>query len=410
LDKRPNAALYKRSGLEITDTEGRLSQREEQYMGRWSARMPGVAGSERAFVTYLNILRADTFDAMAGLASRNGTITEGEAKAIANYVNVATGRGDLGMFRQAAQFLATVLWSPRLALSRFQYIALQPLWAKGNTARTRKAIALEYAKTLTGITIFFATAAAALYNLLGAPGDDEDWNIEIDPRSSDFGRLRIGEVRIAPLAGLEQSTTLLARLVTGETKGLRTGEIVPIRGVEVPFGRSTGAEVVGRYLRNKLAPVLGTGLNILSGENVMGEPVSPKTVARDLTIPLSLREIFVFMKEYGVPAGTALQMLETLGVSTQHYDNIYSGPFGGIRGAVINDDFETYKKALGNFVDAKLKAGIAPWASYQQSLRIMRERSKKEHKRFDAVGDATRARQWWFDAYDEVVAPRLENR
>jgi hypothetical protein len=322
LDNRPNAALYNRAGLELMDLDGRLSKREEQYLGRWSQYVPGVPASERAFVTYLNVLRADMFDALAATASRNGTIADADAKAIARYVNVATGRGGVAEFQRAARFLATVFWSPRLAFSRFQYLFLQPLWAgQGVSLRTRMTIAREYAKTLTGITIFFASATAALYALLGPPGDDEEWNVELDPRSSDFMRIRIKDTRIRPLAGLSQTTVLLTRLYTGETKQLRTGKIVAIRGAEVPFRGTTGASVVSRYLRNKLAPVIGTGLDVLSGKNVVGELVTPKTVARDLTIPLSFRDIAVLMKEHGVPSALTLQMLESFGMGVQHYDD-----------------------------------------------------------------------------------------
>jgi len=62
-------------------------------------------------------------------------------------------------------------------------------------------------------------------------------------------------------------------------------------------------------------------MNILTGENIIFEAVTPKTVARDLTIPLSLRQIHTLMKEHGVPSGTALQMLEAFGVGVQKYDD-----------------------------------------------------------------------------------------
>lgn len=320
LTKRPNAALYKRAGLELTDPEGRLSQQEEVYMSRWAKTIPGVAGSERAYVTYLNRIRADTFDVMTATLGRNGTITEAEAKVIANYVNVATGRGNLGRFKAASVPLATVFFAPRFVLSRFQYLTLQPLRMKGGTARTRKLIAQEYARTLTGLGLFYSTAAMALWSLIGPPGDEEDWNIELDPRSSDFGKIRIGDTRIDPLFGLSQITVLLSRLATGRTKGLKGGDIMPIRGEKVPYGRGTGADVIARFMRTKLAPAIGTSINVLAGRNVIGEPTTPKTVARDLVVPISMRDIGTLMKKHGIPAGTVLALLEIFGTSVQHYD------------------------------------------------------------------------------------------
>ncbi len=321
LENRPNAALYRRAKLEITDPEGKLSQQEEEYMSRWSKMIPIVAGSERAFVAFLNRVRADTFDAMVAMKARNGTITEAEAKVIANFVNVATGRGDLGKFRAAAVPLATVFFAPRFVASRFQYLTLQPLRIRGNTAHTRKLIASEYARALVGRAIFYSTAALALSALIGPPGDDEEWNIELDLRSSDFLKIRIGKTRIDPMSGLAQVTVLLARLITGQTKRLTTGEIVPIRGEKVPFGGSTGSDIVARFLRTKLSPAIGTGINIVSGENVIGETTTAKTIARDLVIPISMRDIAVLIREHGVPMGTVLNLLEIFGTSTQHFDD-----------------------------------------------------------------------------------------
>lgn len=320
LENRPNAALYKRARLELTDPEGRLSQQEEVYMARWSKMIPGVAGSERAYVTYLNRLRADTFDEMAVTLGRTGTLTESEAKVIANYVNAATGRGDLGKFKGAAVPLATVFFAPRFVLSRFQYLTFQPLRMKGGTPRTRKLIALEYARTLSGLGLVLSTAAFALWARLGLPGNDKEWNIELDPRSSDFGKIRIGNTRIDPLFGLQQVTVLLGRLLTGRTKQIGTGLIVPIRGEKVPYGRATGAEVVGRFMRTKLAPAIGTSLNVLAGENLLGEPITNKTVAEDLVMPISLQDIGPLMRKHGFTGGTVLALLEIFGTTVQHYD------------------------------------------------------------------------------------------
>lgn len=304
IQDRPNAPLYDRSDLYLAPENGTLHAKEEAFMSRLAGKIPGLAGSQRAYNTFLNKLRADSFDAMAAHLAKNGEPTLAESRAIANYINVATGRAPLGKLESAAVPLATVFFSPRYVASRFQLLAGQPLY--GGTARTRKLIATEYAKYLTGMATVYA-----LGKLAGG-------EIESDPRSSDFGKIRLGETRLDPLSGLSQVSVLMSRLATGETKRL-SGKVVPIRGKDVPFGGSDSADVIANFLRSKLAPVPGAVLNLAAGENVVGEPVGPLETARDLTIPLSFRDILEVMEAHGIPEGTAIGILGLFGMGIQHH-------------------------------------------------------------------------------------------
>lgn len=324
LANRPNAGLYRRAKLALTDPNGKLSAQEEAYMSRWAKNLPGVKHSEQAYVAFLNRIRADVFDSLIATLGRGGTVTDAEAKIIANYVNVATGRGDLGKAAAGANALATVFFSPRYVLSRFQYLTGQPL-RKGTisgegSARVRVLLAKEYARSLTGLGVFYATMGAALTALIGPPGDDKKWNIELDPRSSDFGKIRIGQTRIDPMAGLQQATVLLSRIVSGKTKTLK-GKTVPIRGEKVPFGTGDTSDVIARFLRTKLSPAIGSVIDIASGKDVVGQSVTPQGEAIEAVTPLSFREIYETMKEQGVPAGTALGILNLFGVAISTYED-----------------------------------------------------------------------------------------
>lgn len=306
IKNRPNAPLYAQSKLYISDNGpmASLSRMEEAYMSRWAKKIPGVGASERAYTTFLNRLRADSFDAMAANLGKRGKVTAEEAKAIANFVNVATGRGNLDAAAKAAVGLNTVFFAPRYVVSRFQLLAGQPLYR--GTMRTRIAIAGEYARMLAGAGIVYALAQKS-----GA-------TIETDPRSSDFGKIRFGDTRIDPLFGLSQVTTLLSRLATGETKNAG-GKIIPIRGPNVPFGHDNAADVTMRFLRTKLAPIPGAAFDISSGQNVVGQKVTPRSAATQLVTPLSIGDIANAMKEQGVPRGTALAILALFGMGVQHY-------------------------------------------------------------------------------------------
>lgn len=304
---RPNAALYARSKLYLAPHESlKLSAMEEALMSRLAKFLPGVKQSNRAYVTFLNKLRADSFDTMLDSLQRRGPdLSQPELQAIANYINVSTGRGNMGHHAAAAETLATVFFSPRLVLSRFQLLAGQPLYR--GSARTRTAVATEYGRFLAGLAVVYGLA-----NLAGA-------DLEDDPRSSDFGKLKFGNTRVDPLAGLAQNTVLLSRLAAGETTST-AGKVKAIRGSKLPYGADTSADVIARFLRSKLSPIVGAGVDLASGQNLLGQPVTPGQTAANLAIPLSFRDIQDIMLAHGIPAGTALGILSLFGWGLQHYD------------------------------------------------------------------------------------------
>ena len=305
IELRPNAELYKKSGLRIVDLNARLNKQEEAARGRWANAVPWIRSSNRAFVTYLNVLRAESFDVI--WKSLPDQSIEA-AKALAEGVNDMTGFGSVRKSSNFVDAAARIIWSPRLLLSRFNVLFFKSL--RKGPWEVRKAFAKEYAKILTGI--------AAIYAL----GKMNGATVEDDPRSSDFGKMRWGKTRLDPLAGISQITVFLARLGSGSTKTLK-GEIVPIRG-KVKFGH-TSAEVIADFLRTKLRPEIGAVVDALSGENVIGQKVTPESLAVNLLTPLSLRDIYNVMIDNGVPRGTALEILSQFGMGVQTFENRKKG-------------------------------------------------------------------------------------
>lgn len=358
---RPNAPRYAQSKLYLAPLENtRLSAMEEAFMSRVARAIPGVQQSNRAFVTFLNRLRADSFDSLVGRIEANGVPLNGpELQAVANYINVATGRGDMGRAAAAAETLATVFFSPRLVTSRFQLALGQPAWA--GSARTRRAVALEYAKFLGGLAVVYGLARMA-----GA-------ELEDDPRSSDFGKLKFGNTRVDPLGGLSQTTVLMSRLASGQTK-TGQGEVKDIRG-KVPFGESTSADIIWRFMRSKLAPVPAGALDVASGSNVVGDEVTAGDVATRLLVPLSFSDIYEVMKEQGIPATTALGMLSVFGMGLQQQPDpdvrlVVGELMRNVKGT--DEDRESIRKGYTEQFTTN-RAGVKEWA---EALRE-RKRAKE---------------------------------
>ena len=367
---RPNAPLYKRAGLQITDDSGSLSKMEEAYMTRFLnklERKPGqparnfartvfnvatapVRGSARAYSTFLNKLRADSFDAMLASLQRGTEPTDAEIKAIANYINVATGRGKVPLMSEsAAAGLNTIFFAPKLVASRFQLLAGQPLY--GGSNRTRAMIAQDYARYLTGVATVYALGAM-LNATLDEDEDDRRPFIELDPRSSSFGRMRFGDWFVDPLSGLAQVSTIIARTTAGETKTgagdvrpqrpvrrltnllYETGQVLDKAGFEALAGEfpekpnyeklgmkdSTTLEAIGSFIRTKLAPVPGAVINWLAGTGFDGQITTTAGEAGGLVTPMTFGNIADAMRDNGVHGGTALTMAEILGMGVMFRD------------------------------------------------------------------------------------------
>lgn len=339
---RPNALLYEQSGLEITDQFEAVSEREEEFLSRLMRDLhakPGLAGkaahvatfipraSERAYQTILNELRADMFDSLASNLSqpsavdkmfgiKAGEITRAEAKVIANLVNVATGRGNVSAIRGAMPLLNRMFFSPRWAVSRLQLLIGQPLWSNfGERApRARLLVAKQYAKLLVGMGLLYG-----LFKLWGLTEDD--------PRSSDFGKVRVGNTRLDFTGGMAGTFTFLNRVFRGTTKS-STGEIRHLSGPQHRQGQDETWDVISRFLRSKLAPVPGTAVDVWpairsfgaeTGTNVVGEPVTAGGAVLQLTTPLFARDVYEALNDLGVPKGTIVSLFGLLGSSMQTY-------------------------------------------------------------------------------------------
>lgn len=297
--------FYKKVGLDLSGLDG---SREEAFGDPTLAeKIPGIGkgirGSGRAYTTVLNELRAGAFDALY-----HPSMTQAELEGIAAYVNVASDRGDfrgprMRAIKEAMPAAATALFSPRALVSRIQYLSGQPLIAAGGP-KARAAIAREYIK--------YAAAVSTYIGLASASGLAD---VEKDPRSSDFGKVRWkgSHVESDPIGNLRSYIVLASRLATGETKGV-DGVVKPGRDL-----RGTAHT----FLDNKMAPVPAAAVNIATRKDTMGKPASLKTEALKMLAPMGVTEFVKGLIEEGTDPKTASQLalvlgLQTLGVGAQY--------------------------------------------------------------------------------------------
>jgi hypothetical protein len=312
---RPNAPLYAQK-LRLHKRDDVVSDKVEFFTSRvlgkeyWSVLglnvFNPVAASQRAYVAFINQIRADSFDAI--VASRGPGLTMKDYADIGHLINVFTGQGEAAIVERHMFTASRGLFSPRYSLSRFQMLVGEPAWR--TSTEVRKIAAQEYARAMLGASLMYGLAAAAW-------GDDPRFSITFDPRSTDFGKIVFGDTRLDPLAGLAQVARFTARILT--SKSVRNGRV----DVMSPYDKRQ--EVV-RFVQSKLAPGVGTGLDLMTGADVMGHPTNlssmegARNVATNLTVPLSYRDIAPAMEDQGVGRGTVLGILSLLGEGLQVYE------------------------------------------------------------------------------------------
>jgi hypothetical protein len=291
----PNAHLYKSSGLYLAK---RLGQREENFMSRLAEKIPGVERSERAYETYLNKLRMDVFDSMvkdasAVLGKKGKEFTAGHQAAIADFVNKASGRGTLGKADVLAPLLNTAFFAPRFTASRFQVFDPR-VYTRLPPGARQHAI-----RSMVG-TVGLVTTAVGLAHLGGA-------DVETDPRSTDFMKVKVGNTRIDPWGGVLPEVRFLAMLALGERQTQA--------GKDIRVGR---LETTAHFARGRLAPVPGVLTDLDIEKTYSGGQVTPLGEASQLFTPMFLGDVKdVYGTAKGHPELLPLAFFGA-GISTYH--------------------------------------------------------------------------------------------
>lgn len=306
---RPTFDLMMKSKLAVTGTEA-LDKTEEQFVSNLAEKIPGfgrgVAASDRAYTGFLTKLRADVFDNIVSKYADEGIqLGDKELKDIATFINTASGRGDLGKYlEQHSQTLSTALFSPRLWKSRLDM--LNPVYYAKLSGPARK-YALQSAATFAGE----ASIVLGLASLAGA-------KVETDMRSSDFGKIKVGNTRYDILGGLQQNIVFAWREISGQKKNSETGDITDLTAGK--FGSADRLSTLSDMIQNKENPALAAGQRILQGHDRGGNPVNPITELAKLAVPLPFSGAVETAKDTGsIAKGVAMNLPDLFGISAQTY-------------------------------------------------------------------------------------------
>lgn len=301
---RPNYEKYKKMGLDISNIE-------EAYPSTVPEKIPVFRrlykASESAYTGFLYRQRADIADKYLEIAEKsNVNINDKEQlKSIGKLVNSLTGRGDLGRLEGTpADYVNNVFFSLRFLKSNFDTLTAHQL-QKSVTPFVRKQAAVNLLKIISGTAAILGTAE------LVKPG-----SVEFDPRSKDFGKIKIGDTRFDVSGGMSSIATLATQLLMQETKSGTTGVVSKLNS---GFGSQTGVDVVNNFFENKLSPAASVLKDIIKQQDFNGQKPTLKGEATNFGVPLPITT-FQELKSDPHAANAVVGLIaDGLGIATNTY-------------------------------------------------------------------------------------------
>ena len=318
IQSRPNYPKMRENKLALTDM-GALNDHEEDFMSNLAEKLPLgigkiVRASDRAYSGFLNKFRADLFDKMVKGAGELKADNPKFLKDMTEFINNATGRGSLTnvplvgkQLQSASPLLNSVFFSPRLIASRVNL--LNPVYyAKLEPTVRKEAIKTLLTFTTTGMSILGAA------KLAGA-------DVGTDPRSADFGKIKMGNTRYDIWGGFQQYAKLMGQLITGESVNSTTGKVYSLGQGYKP---TTRKDIIQRFFESKFAPVPSFLNDVTRGSNSLGEPLeftNPNPLKNPIgqrAIPFLIQDINDTINEYG-EWGPVVSLPGLFGVGSQTY-------------------------------------------------------------------------------------------
>jgi hypothetical protein len=316
--------MMKESGLYIADANNHeLNAKEERFMSNIAERIPvigtiGVKGSQRAYTAYLNKMRVDMFLQATDAFIRDGKTMENNPelyKAWADFTNAATGRGSLGKFEEAGAVLNNVFFSPRLIASRISL--LKDIISFGGI-NVPKEIRVRKMRDLLSFIGVGLSAVSLVSLATGVFGDeDDDIFVEQDARSSDFGKIRVGNTRFDVWGGFQQYIRVATQLSTQQVKAT-SGKVYDLDKDKFPF--KGGGDVAWSFIQGKFAPVPALAFNVINGgKNMIGEDVTWKSALWNNLVPLTAQDAVDAYQDGGVGRVFMVVPAATFGIGASTY-------------------------------------------------------------------------------------------
>jgi len=319
-EAHPRYEDYMKWGLALSEhgKRGETAVTEMFPTDQFVDKVPGVAMSERSFATYMNEMR---FRVMQALEQAYGKpflpfvepdgmkLNDTTGPALARVVNMLTfaWKPEAKRAKDALAAASVVMWAPSMYVARLQALFATPVWLnKGADPRIRRIAAVQLLKGWAGIYLVHA-----LLRWLWSDDDQEE-----SPLSSDFGKVKKGDVRVEVSGGLMQQVVLGSRIAE---QGIAPRQGRKPETAEGTFARSTVYALLGTFAGYKINPWFTAPINWWQQKDFLGRPATMSSIAVENLTPLSVQNLIEAVEETGPSEGAFLGGIGGIGMPSSIY-------------------------------------------------------------------------------------------
>lgn len=306
---RPNAlnGKYKAGGYGLDVLS------EEAYPSSLPEKIPLFGrifkASEVAYNGAALRMRADLADMMIKKMEKIGinTLKPEEAEGWGRVVSSLTGRGNIAMTAEQSQATNKIFFSIKFLKGNFDVLTAHLFDSK-----TSKEAKKEAARNIGKIVASVATLLTFAKIL------DKD-SVDEDPRSSNFGKIKLFGHWTDITGGMGSLITLASRLTPTYHDGQLGFWMKNSKGdwtdLGLKYGQSTPLDLLESFFEGKLSPTASVLRDIWARKTYSGEPVTLKTELFNLTTPLPINTFNQLMKDPSSSFVLGSMMLDGLGFS-----------------------------------------------------------------------------------------------
>jgi len=324
-----------------------IAKWEEQYPVSIMERIPVLGrffkASEQAFIGSALRARTSLYKNWAEQFKKNGVdiTNQYQIESLGKLVNSLTARGQWGK-KGESTLARLILWAPKMLKGNIDVLT-------GHLGQDISPMARKQAATnllrIVGVTAGVMMVANAM-----KPG-----SAETDPRSADFGKIRIGNTRFDITGGAASIVTLASRLVSNSTKSSTTGEVKKY-GAE--YGQADRLDVLVDFLTGKSAPPTRVLVDILKGQTFEGKKPTVGNETFKMWTPISIQNALDLKDDNSAQAVLAV-ILDGIGINANTYSVTSDW---SINESKATDDFKTkYGEKIFNEANDKYNQAFNDW-------------------------------------------------
>jgi len=283
---------------------------EEEFPTSLPSKIPALGrlfrAAEVSYEAGAMRMRTDLADKVYNLAEQTGVDMKSkeEIGSINELVNSMTGRGRLGRLEGAGKTLNTVFFSVKFFKSNVDTLTLHI--GSDMSSFARKQAAINLLKITSSIAIILMIANAL----------DPD-AVDFDPRSANFGKIRLGNLRFDVTGGMSSLVILASRLATQSTKSSVTGVVTKFgQG----YGSPDGMDVLWNFTENKFSPMFSVVKELVNQKTFDGEKPTVINQLTNLTIPIVIESGYDAYQKEDLSNALLVLIADGIGISA----NVYS--------------------------------------------------------------------------------------